>query len=228
MRRAVLLTVAASLCCNLPVDLYCEGNIRLTADDSDQQSASNVIPLPEAEKEYDSPTPVDAIVVDKDGDMSEQQYTYDPDAGGVVINNYNEVSGPDCSIYFPLFAVGFIWWGGYWCDHDGYYWSGHGYHRANYNHWHNHWNNYWHNNWNNKWHQYSQRHPNSQYARGANRQSFSHHQGMSRQGHQPQYRQRGFGGRSGGGGHGGGRGGGGGHGGGGHGGGHGGGGGHGR
>ncbi len=222
--------IAASVLCCLPaMVVHSADNIIQIADtpdappDQGDESTSKVVPLPEAEQQYSEATPVDAIIVDKDGNMTERQYTYDPAQGGVVINNYNQVAGPDCSLYFPVFGVGFLWWGGYWVDYNGYYWNGYGWGYVNYNRWHGRWNNYWHHNWNNKWNGYRRAHPNSRHAGGHNgRGNFHNNRGMNRQSHSQMRRQGGQGGhggqggRGGGGGHGGGGHGGGGHGGGGH------------
>lgn len=201
--------VFAALCCCTA--LHCDD-----IDNIDQQadaSASNVIPVPEAQKQYNQPTQVNAVIVNKNGEMSETQYTYDPNQGGVVINNYYEVAGPDCSIYFPLWGIGFLWWSGFWVDGDGYYWDGYRYRYCNYPHWHNHWNNYWHGTWYNKRRGYY-------HAHGGRQGNFDHNRGMHRPAHGGP--REGGGPRGGGGPHGGGpHGGGGGHGGGGHGGGHG-------
>lgn len=162
----------------------CSGNTYL-AEGSDAQSSYSVIPLPEADNKYDTSTPVDTIVVDKYGTMTETQYPYDPDKQGVVINNYEDVAGPNASVFFPAFEVGLLWWGGYWTDHDGYYWDGDHYAYINDPHWHDHWDHYWNRDWNNKWNQYRQDHPNAGHQYGRNGGNFQHHHGMNRPDHPP-------------------------------------------
>lgn len=122
-----------------------------SADTGSSGSGTNVIPIPGGDQEFTQPTPIETIVVDKNGNVIEKQYTYDPNQGGVVINNNEEIGGDDASLFFPMFEMGFIWASGYWVGHDGNYWNGHEYVNINNNHWDDHWNNYWHNNWNNKW-----------------------------------------------------------------------------
>lgn len=163
----------------------CKNSSSLAVTQTPSQNASQVIPLPEADQS-DSSEPVDAIVVDKNGTMQQMQYTYDPDQGGVVINNYEEVSGDGASIFFPAFEVGMLWWGGYWVDHEGYYWNGNRYAQVHDAHWNDNWNHYWHQNWNHKWDQYRNSHP--QNFKGANgrqyNRTYTHHNGQSRAGHQ--------------------------------------------
>ena len=53
--------------------------------------------------------------------MTEQEYTYDPDTQVIVIDSDN--GGENASMFFPLFATGFIWWNGYWVNREGYYYS---------------------------------------------------------------------------------------------------------
>jgi hypothetical protein len=131
-------------------------------------NTTTVVAIPNGNQVVSSPTPVDAIVVDSNGNMSQQQVQYDPNAangqGGVTINN--NYGGDNASLFLPLFQMGFIWSMGYWVGHDGSYWNGHNTVYINNSHWDNHWNNYWHNNWGPKWqHYYNQHHndPNFRY-----------------------------------------------------------------
>ncbi len=120
--------------------------------------ADSQVMIPNGNSGISSPTPVQAIVVDSQGNVSEQEYTYDPNTQVIVINSNN--SGDNASLFFPLFAMGFIWWEGYWVNHDGNYWvDNHWVHVNNVN-WDKHWNNYWHNHWNNRWHNYWNQHRN--------------------------------------------------------------------
>ncbi|MES2122982.1 MAG: hypothetical protein V4492_09480 [Chlamydiota bacterium] len=132
----------------------------LSADTS--SSTTNVVPIPGADQEFSSPTPIETIVVDKNGNMIEKQYTYDPNQGGVVINNNNEVGGDNASLFFPMFMMGFMWSEGFWVGHNGSYWNGNRYTYVNNKNWNNHWNNYWHNNWNQKWNNHWNQHHNEQ------------------------------------------------------------------
>ncbi len=121
-------------------------------------TTNNVVPIPGVD--YSQPTPVQTIVVDSNGNMSEKTYTYDPNQGGVVIINNNQVSGNNASLFFPLFMMGFMWAEGYWVGHNGAYWNGNHYTYVSNKNWNNNWNNYWHNNWNNKWQNYWNQHHN--------------------------------------------------------------------
>ena len=124
---------------------------RLMADDS--VPAQQVVPIP-GPQAYSQPHPVDAIVTDSDGNLHEQTYTYHPNyypqdadhpnPNVVIINNTQQVTSNGCdtacpSIFFPLFSLGFIFAGGYWCGYNGLYWNGYGYSRVRYNGWNRHW-----------------------------------------------------------------------------------------
>jgi hypothetical protein len=146
---------------------------------------TTVVPVPEADQLYSTVTPVDTIIVDKNGNMTETQYNYDPDQGGVVINNYNEVAGPGASLFFPAMTVGMLWWGGYWVDHNGDYWNGRTYVQVNDPHWHDNWDHYWKGNWDNKWNQYREQHPEAQNRYRRDGGTFLHRQGMDRRANPP-------------------------------------------
>lgn len=154
-----------------------------------------VVPVPEADQLYPAATPVETIIVNKNGTMIEGQYTYDPEQGGVVINNYEEVAGPGASLFFPTMTVGMLWWNGYWVDHEGYYWNGRTWSQVNDPHWHDNWNHYWNDNWNNKWNRYRQQHPDAQNKYRRDGGTFRHGGGMNRPSHEPR---RGDGARGGG------------------------------
>lgn len=105
--------------------------------------------------EVDGPTPVQAIILDSNGNVTEKEYTYDPNTQTIIINSNDE--GDNASIFFPLFETGFLWWGGYWVNYNGYYWNGHWRH-VDYDDWNGHWHNYWNHHWDNHWHNYWNQH----------------------------------------------------------------------
>lgn len=187
----------STICLLSAIGVYADSDSILRVQAS---SVSTVVPLPEADQQYSTSTPVNAIIVKKNGEMSQAQYPYDPDQGGVVINNYDDVNGPGSSLFFPAFGVGMLWANGYWADQSGYYWNGNRYVSVNNDHWDDHWNNYWHNDWNNKWNNYKRQHPEARNIQGQRNGSFEHRQGMDRRSNPPRGG-RGFhgGGRGGGG-----------------------------
>lgn len=144
------------------------------------KAATNVVPIPEAAQQYSSPTPVNVIVVDGNGTMSQQQYMYEPALGGVVINNTSAIGGDGASIFFPDFSLGFVWWNGYWADYDGFYWNGFNYAQVNNSDWHHYWHHYWHHDWNHRWHNYwNQHHKDPHWVYSKNKNWHTHH-GTSR------------------------------------------------
>jgi len=66
---------------------------------------------------------VNAIVVDGNGNMSQQVFPYNPQTQEADVGDAKQ--GGNASIYFTLFMAGFMWWDGYWVGHNGYYWNGH-------------------------------------------------------------------------------------------------------
>lgn len=119
---------------------------------------------------------VNAIVVDGNGNMSQQVFPYNPQSQQVDVGSADK--GDNASIYLTLFMMGFMWWDGYWVGHNGYYWDGHTNVYVKNVNWNNHWNNYWHNTWNQKWNNYYNKHkhdPNFPYK---NHNSWPHHAGQ--------------------------------------------------
>ena len=122
------------------------------------------------------PTWLEAIVLDANGNMTDQQYLYNPSTELMIINSNTE--GDNASIFFPLFSVGFIWWNGHWVNLDGYYyyddeayWFLDGYYfdtddyplvQVKHADWNNYWNGYWNNHWDNHWHNYWNNHRQDQ------------------------------------------------------------------
>ncbi len=119
---------------------------------------------------------VNAIIVDGNGNMSQQVFPYNPQNQQVDVGSASQ--GENASIYFTLFMMGFMWWDGYWVGHNGYYWDGHiNVYVKNVN-WNNHWNNYWHNTWNQKWNNYYNKHKNDPNFPYKNQKSWPHHSGQ--------------------------------------------------
>ena len=61
-------------------------------------------------------TQVDAVVLDKSGNMSEQQATFNPATGTV---NVNVEPGPNASVFFPDFGDRYLWNDGHWVNKSG-------------------------------------------------------------------------------------------------------------
>ncbi len=115
-----------------------------------------------------SAQPIEATIVDSNGNTFQQTVYYDPSIGGVDMNaNW---AGPNASIYFPTLGTGYVWYNGYWVNPEGYYWNNgaryyvgptwNGY-WANYwsgrpywnGNWHGgHWRGGWHDGWHGNWH----------------------------------------------------------------------------
>ena len=119
---------------------------------------------------------VNAIVVDGNGNMSQQVFPYNPQTQQVDTSSAS--GGDNASIYLTLFTLGFIWWDGYWVGHHGYYWNGHTNVYINNNNWNNHWNNYWNNTWNQKWNNYYNSHKHDHNFPYKNHKSWPHHAGQ--------------------------------------------------
>ncbi|MCB1067764.1 MAG: hypothetical protein KDK56_06225 [Simkania sp.] len=119
---------------------------------------------------------VNAIVVDGNGNMSQQVFPYNPQTQQVDVGDANQ--GQNASIYLTLFMMGFMWWDGYWVGHNGYYWNGHTNVYVKNVNWNNHWNNYWHNTWNQKWQTYYNKHKNDSNFPYKNNRSWPHHSGQ--------------------------------------------------
>jgi hypothetical protein len=119
---------------------------------------------------------VNAIIVDGNGNMSQQVFPYNPQNQQVDVGSASQ--GENASIYFTLFMMGFMWWDGYWVGHNGYYWDGHTNVYVKNVNWNNHWNNYWHNTWNQKWNNYYNKHKNDPNFPYKNQKSWPHHSGQ--------------------------------------------------
>lgn len=132
----------------------------LMADTTTTTTTNNEIPIPNGNQKLAGQTTVDAIVTDNQGNMQEVQLPYNSQTQSVTINN-NQYGGDNASLFFPLFATGFMFYAGYWVGHDGSYWNGSHYtHVTNINNWNNHWNNYWKHDWAPKWNNYNHQHAN--------------------------------------------------------------------
>lgn len=66
--------------------------------------------------------PIEAVIVDSDGNGYRQMTSYDPSIRGIYLDMRD--IGPGASVYFPDFGSGYIWYNGYWVDQTGYYWNG--------------------------------------------------------------------------------------------------------
>lgn len=89
--------------------------------------------------------PIQAVIIDPNGNNLQQTVYYDPAIGGVDLNT--TWAGPNASVYFPTFQTGYIWYNGNWVDHAGYYWKGGRRVYVGHPNWGSHWTGYWHNRW---------------------------------------------------------------------------------
>lgn len=104
--------------------------------------------------------PIQAVIVDSNGNTFQQTVYYNPAVGGVDLNT--AWAGPNASVYFPAFGTGYVWYNGFWVDHTGYYWDGGrrlyighpnwGGFWVGYWHGRNHWDGGWHGGWHEGWH----------------------------------------------------------------------------
>lgn len=85
--------------------------------------------------------PIQAVIVDTNGNTFEQTVCYDPAIGGVNLNT--AWAGPNASVYFPAYRTGYIWNNGYWVDQTGFYWNGERRVYMSHPNWNNHWAGYW-------------------------------------------------------------------------------------
>ncbi len=158
--------------------------VPLMVHNADKSNASSqttvVVPNPPA---IDQKTPVDTIITQPDGTVIEKQYIYDPDTNSILIDS--EYSQENASLFFPGFELGFLFAGGYWVDHDGYYWNDNHWTYTNNENWNDHWNGYWHNQWNNQhWRNHWQQNHNNKNWNRNYPQNWSHPGGRSQGMHQ--------------------------------------------
>ncbi len=85
--------------------------------------------------------PVQAVIVDNNGNRYEQTVYYDPAMGGVDVDT--TWAGPNASVYFPAYGTRYLWYNGYWVDQAGYYWNGGNRIYIGHPYWHDHWAGYW-------------------------------------------------------------------------------------
>jgi hypothetical protein len=85
--------------------------------------------------------PVQAVVVDTNGNTYQQTVYYDPAIGGVDLDT--SWAGPNASVYFPDYGTGYLWYNGYWVDRAGFYWNGGQRVYIGHPYWHDHWAGYW-------------------------------------------------------------------------------------
>lgn len=131
----------------------------ITPEQMQNMEKTNVVPVPEVKDKYgNNPASVNTIIINNNGEVTTQDYPYDPDRGGIIINNNVEVGGPGCSLFFPGFGVGFLWYNGFWCDGLGYYWNGFGFGFCGFGGWPGYWGGYWRHHWARSWHHYYSHH----------------------------------------------------------------------
>ncbi len=134
----------------------------ITSEQMKNMEKTNVVPVPEVSDKYgNNPASVNTIIINNNGDVTTANYPYDPDQGGIVINNNVDVGGPGCSLFFPGFGVGFLWYNGFWCDGLGYYWNGFGWGFCGFGGWPGYWHGYWYHHWSRSWHHYYSHHYHS-------------------------------------------------------------------
>lgn len=140
-------------------------------------AADAQVMIPNSEMNAESPTPVQVIVTDSNGNVTEQEATYDPDTETVSVN---APTGDDASIFFPLLGLGYLWWDGNWVNGDGEYYENNRWVHIDNDDWNHHWNNYWNHDWDNHWHNYWNEHHNDANFRYKNNE---HWKGHSFKGH---------------------------------------------
>lgn len=94
--------------------------------------------------------PINAIVVDGNGNTYEKVYYYNPALCGVDIGSSWDADST--SVFFPDYNVRYLWSNGYWLDENGYYWTGGHRYYYDYPGWSAHWGLYWNNHWHDSWH----------------------------------------------------------------------------
>lgn len=85
--------------------------------------------------------PVQAIVIDSNGNSFQQTVFYDPAIGGADIDT--AWAGPNASVYFPAYGSRYMWYNGFWVDEAGYYWDGGRRVLVVHPSWREHWTGYW-------------------------------------------------------------------------------------
>ncbi len=94
--------------------------------------------------------PIEVIIIDNNGNAYRQFVYYNPAIGGIDLDT--SWAGPDASIYFPAWGLGYVWYNGYWVDASGYYWNGSRRIYIDYPNWNNYWTTYWHKHDHRYWH----------------------------------------------------------------------------
>jgi hypothetical protein len=85
--------------------------------------------------------PIEAIIVDANGNPTTQTIYYNGTIGGFDIPSTK--LGPNASIYFPSLQTGYIWHNGFWVDEGGSYFLNGQRHYVTNPEWHTHWSTYW-------------------------------------------------------------------------------------
>lgn len=115
-------------------------------------------------------TKIDAVVLDKSGNMSEQSATFNPATGSV---NVNVEPGENASVFFPDLGDRYQWYNGHWVNKAGYYYENNQPVSIGVDNWDTQWNNYWNHHWHDNWHRYYDNHPGGTGWRG--RRDWNHH-----------------------------------------------------
>jgi hypothetical protein len=100
--------------------------------------------------------PIQAVVIDSNGNRYNQTVYYNPAIGGVDIDTAG--FGSNASVYFPAYGTRYICYNGFWVDEAGYYVDGGQRFYVNHPYWGDHWAGYWghyggwHDGWHGSWH----------------------------------------------------------------------------
>ena len=96
-------------------------------------------------------TELNAIVLDKNGQMSEQKATLNPANSAI---NVNVTPGEQASVFFPELGERYLYSNGNWVNKAGYYYNNNSPVYVGTPGWDASWNDYWNNNWHNHWNNY--------------------------------------------------------------------------
>jgi hypothetical protein len=115
-------------------------------------------------------TQLDAIVLDKNGQMTEQKATLNGSSVSV-----NVAGGENASVFFPDLGERYVWNGGHWVNKAGYYYVNNEPVYAGIEGWDGSWDNYWNHHWNDHWNRYYNGHHGDGNWRWHNNNNWNHH-----------------------------------------------------
>ena len=118
------------------------------------QGETTVVMLDQSNFAINNRQPIQATIVDRNGQNYQQTVYYDPAIRGVDLDA--RWAGPNASIYFPTLNTGYVWYNGYWVNPEGYYWNGGNRYSVGPT-WNDYWGGYWKGRgyWNGNWHDHN-------------------------------------------------------------------------